>query len=296
MSSVSPAADALMESRLNRALIAVLRVGVALLWIQNVSWKDPPTFGEGASPSGLYQFTNFAVEYPVFPPYSWLVEHLVLPNFAFFGWAVLLVEAALGAFLLIGLATRLLGPGRHRADGRDHAVGAQRPARVGVVVPVDAAGSRGAVRDRGRPLRRPGRRAPSRLAVVRVEGGAAAGESVMTGRATLALGVASVASVLFSFVRGPFQFLWLPPVGVAIAVGLGLLACAAGWLGSRTLTLAAGAAFLLAAVVLMVLLLRGGFLIGNASGFSLWLGLGVGLIVVALNAPSRATTRLTERT
>jgi thiosulfate dehydrogenase (quinone) large subunit len=29
-----------------------------------------------------------------------------LPNFTFFGWMVLLVEAALGAFLLIGLATR----------------------------------------------------------------------------------------------------------------------------------------------------------------------------------------------
>jgi len=30
----------------------------------------------------------------------------VLPNFTFFGWLVLLVEAALGAFLVIGLATR----------------------------------------------------------------------------------------------------------------------------------------------------------------------------------------------
>lgn len=98
--------DVLASSRLNRGLIAVVRIGVALLWVQNVSWKDPPTFGEGPSPSGLYQFTNYAVEHPVFPPYSWLVEHLVLPNFAFFGWAVLLVESALGAFLLIGLATR----------------------------------------------------------------------------------------------------------------------------------------------------------------------------------------------
>jgi thiosulfate dehydrogenase [quinone] large subunit len=42
----------------------------------------------------------------VFPPYSWLVEHFVLPNFTPFGWGVLLVESALGAFLLIGLATR----------------------------------------------------------------------------------------------------------------------------------------------------------------------------------------------
>lgn len=110
----------------------------------------------------------------------------------------------------------------------------------------------------------------------------------MTGRAALALGVGSLVSGLFSFVRGPFQFVWLPPAGLAIAIGLGLFACVAGWLGSRMLTLAAGVAFLLAAVVLMVLLLRGGFLIGNASGFSLWLGLGVGLVVLALSVPPRA--------
>jgi uncharacterized membrane protein YphA (DoxX/SURF4 family) len=39
-------------------------------------------------------------------PYAWLMERYVLPNFTFFGWLVLIVEAALGAFLLIGLATR----------------------------------------------------------------------------------------------------------------------------------------------------------------------------------------------
>jgi thiosulfate dehydrogenase [quinone] large subunit len=98
--------DPSTSSRLSRALIVVVRVAVALLWIQNLGWKAPPTFGEGTDPSGLYAFTRFAVERPVFPPYSWLVEHLVLPNFTVFAWGVLLVESALGAFLLIGLATR----------------------------------------------------------------------------------------------------------------------------------------------------------------------------------------------
>ena len=100
-------AEVVASSKLSRALIVVVRVGVALLWIQNVSWKDPPAFGAGRSPSGLYAFTRDAVEHPVFGPYTWLVEHVVLPNFSFFGWTVLLVESALGAFLLIGLATRL---------------------------------------------------------------------------------------------------------------------------------------------------------------------------------------------
>jgi thiosulfate dehydrogenase [quinone] large subunit len=98
--------DPLASSRLSRALIVVLRVGVALLWIANLGWKDPPSFGQGANPSGLYAFTRDAVELPVFPPYSWVVSHVVLKAFPVFGWGVLFVETALGAFLLIGLATR----------------------------------------------------------------------------------------------------------------------------------------------------------------------------------------------
>jgi thiosulfate dehydrogenase [quinone] large subunit len=80
-------------------------VGVAFLWIQNVGWKQPPDFGK-ASNGGLYRFTLFAVDNPVLAPYAWFVENLVLPNFTFFGWLTLLTEGALGAFLLIGLATR----------------------------------------------------------------------------------------------------------------------------------------------------------------------------------------------
>lgn len=94
---------------LDRMVLAVVRVAVAVLWIGQVGWKVPPHFGEGAAegdPDDLYQWTSHAVDDPVFAPYSWLVEHLVLPNFAVFGWLVLLAESALGAFLLIGLATR----------------------------------------------------------------------------------------------------------------------------------------------------------------------------------------------
>lgn len=93
------------SSRLARGGFALLRIGVALMWIQNVAWKVPPDFGEHTN-SGLYFFTRFAVDRPVFPPYAWFVEHVVLANFAFFGWMTVLVEAGLGAFLLIGLATR----------------------------------------------------------------------------------------------------------------------------------------------------------------------------------------------
>jgi thiosulfate dehydrogenase (quinone) large subunit len=96
----------LLPSRTNRAMIAIVRIGVGLLWLQNVGWKTPPDFGRADPPDGLYLSTTYAVSNQVLAPYAWLVDRLVLPNFTFFGWMVLLVEAALGAFLLIGLVTR----------------------------------------------------------------------------------------------------------------------------------------------------------------------------------------------
>lgn len=90
----------------DRALIAALRIGVALLWIQNSAWKRPPDFGTKKG-DGLFRWANFAVDNEVFAPYAWLVKNVVLPNFTFFGWMTLLVEASLGAFLLVGLVTRL---------------------------------------------------------------------------------------------------------------------------------------------------------------------------------------------
>ncbi len=98
--------EPLDTGRGSRAALAVVRITVGLLWMANSGWKTPPDFGAEAG-RGLYRFTNYAVEYPVFPPYTWVVENVVLPNFTFFGWAVLLLEASLGAFLLVGFATRL---------------------------------------------------------------------------------------------------------------------------------------------------------------------------------------------
>ncbi|MCV7146752.1 Rv1678 family membrane protein [Mycobacterium riyadhense] len=90
------------------ALIALvgLRLLAGLIWLYNVVWKLPPDFGE-RSRGGLYHFTHLAIEHPVFKPFSWAVEHLVLPNFTAFGWAVLFAESALAVLLLTGTAVRL---------------------------------------------------------------------------------------------------------------------------------------------------------------------------------------------
>jgi thiosulfate dehydrogenase [quinone] large subunit len=104
-----PDADPLVSSRSSRVLVAAARVGLALLWMDGASWKTPPRF------DSLQRWTMYAVDRPVFGPWAWTVEHLVLPNFPVFGWFTLLLEASLGAFLLVGLATRfwaLVGVGQ----------------------------------------------------------------------------------------------------------------------------------------------------------------------------------------
>jgi hypothetical protein len=105
-------------------------------------------------------------------------------------------------------------------------------------------------------------------------------------RAALALGVVSIVSALFVFVHGTFQLVQIGAAGLVVALVLGLLAVVGAWLDERTLMIAAGLGFLLAAAVQLVLLAGGssGFLGGTASTSSLWLGLGVGLIAVGLAA------------
>lgn len=89
--SVSPAVDKVPVGQARAA--AGLRVLVGLMWLYNVSWKRAPDFGQNRH-IGLFAFTGDAVSHPVLPPYSWIVEHLVLAHFQVFGWVVLLFSSA----------------------------------------------------------------------------------------------------------------------------------------------------------------------------------------------------------
>ncbi|MBG6212935.1 MULTISPECIES: DoxX family protein [unclassified Cryobacterium] len=97
--------NAIPTGRPTRVVLAAVRIAVGLMWLQNVNWKRPPDFGQAAG-SGLYQYISYAVDNPVLAPFSWLVQNVILPNFALFGWGVLIAEFCLGAFLLVGLLTR----------------------------------------------------------------------------------------------------------------------------------------------------------------------------------------------
>jgi hypothetical protein len=106
-------------ARASGIALAALRILAGLMWLANVIWKLPPDFGEGGR-TGLWFWTHLAVDHPVLPPYSWLVEHLVLPNFTAFGWLTFVVETLLAVLLLTGTAVRLaalIGIGQSLAIG-----------------------------------------------------------------------------------------------------------------------------------------------------------------------------------
>ncbi len=101
-------------------------------------------------------------------------------------------------------------------------------------------------------------------------------------RATLTLGVAGLVSLVFAVLGGSFGFLDFSASAIAVTVVFGGLACAAGWLTNRVMAAIAAVGFLLAAAMLLVFLgVGGGFLHGDGSTIALWLGLGVGLGVLA---------------
>jgi uncharacterized membrane protein YphA (DoxX/SURF4 family) len=99
-----------LDERVSSVVIAGVRIVVGLLWLANMEWKRPPDFGLNLK-NGLYKYIDSAVRLPVFPPYSKFVENVVLPNYTFFGWMTLLMEATLCALLLLGLWTRLAALG-----------------------------------------------------------------------------------------------------------------------------------------------------------------------------------------
>ncbi len=93
--------DPVPRERVEGIGLAAVRILLGLLWLQNVGWKLPPEF------SSVAKFVDEGIEHPVFPPYSAVLDAVVAPNIELFGWALLLVQLALPAFLLAGLATRL---------------------------------------------------------------------------------------------------------------------------------------------------------------------------------------------
>jgi hypothetical protein len=72
-------------------VMAALRVFVGLVWLANLSWKLPPSFGRHDARGLLYSF-RVAEHWAVIQPLRHLVRDVVIPHFTLFGWLVVTVE------------------------------------------------------------------------------------------------------------------------------------------------------------------------------------------------------------
>ena len=88
-------------------VIGGVRILAGLLWLANIHWKVPGDFGENNG-GGLYKYSASTLRHATFGPFKWLTEHLILPNFTFFGWFTLISEISLALLLLAGYRTKLV--------------------------------------------------------------------------------------------------------------------------------------------------------------------------------------------
>jgi uncharacterized membrane protein YphA (DoxX/SURF4 family) len=94
-----------LNERCTRLIFGGSRIAAGLLWLANVHWKRPPTFGS-TNGSGLYKYVKYGIDNPTFPPYSWVLREVIAPHMSLFGWMTLLLEASLAALLILGWRTR----------------------------------------------------------------------------------------------------------------------------------------------------------------------------------------------
>lgn len=102
-----------LDDKLSGWAIGAMRVVVGVLWLANLEWKRPADFGFELK-NGLYKYIDSAVRLPVWKPYAWFAENVIMKQYRFFGWVTLLTEMTLAALLIIGFKTRwiaLLGAG-----------------------------------------------------------------------------------------------------------------------------------------------------------------------------------------
>jgi thiosulfate dehydrogenase (quinone) large subunit len=92
--------------RLRGPIIGLMRIVAGVLWLANIEWKRPPDFGRDLG-NGLYKYVDSAVRKPVFGPFSWFIENIVLKQYTLFGWITLITEVVLAAFLILGFKTRI---------------------------------------------------------------------------------------------------------------------------------------------------------------------------------------------
>ena len=109
--------NAISLDTLGRIGMVLARLIIGYLWITQLGWKMPPTFGcppdfavstsLSARTTGLCDWTGLMAEYSKIPAYGAFVKNVIVPNIAWLGWGVWLLEAFIAGSLVLGLFSRL---------------------------------------------------------------------------------------------------------------------------------------------------------------------------------------------
>jgi thiosulfate dehydrogenase [quinone] large subunit len=81
-------------------VLALVRIFVGYLWFQQLFWKLPPDF------AGLHRYVVREGLYTFVPGYSWIIQHIFLPNFLFLGVGTWAAEFLVGISLMLGVFSR----------------------------------------------------------------------------------------------------------------------------------------------------------------------------------------------
>jgi thiosulfate dehydrogenase [quinone] large subunit len=81
-------------------VLALVRIFVGYLWFQQLFWKLPPDF------AGLHRYVVREGLYTFVPGYSWIIQHIFLPNFLFLGAGTWAAELLVGISLMLGVFSR----------------------------------------------------------------------------------------------------------------------------------------------------------------------------------------------
>jgi uncharacterized membrane protein YphA (DoxX/SURF4 family) len=110
-------ADSRMSDWLARGGIVLARLVIGLLWITQLAWKVPPTFScpadfavstsYTARTSGLCDWTGLMATYSILPLHAAFVKTIIIPNIAWMGWLIFLMEGFIAVSLILGVFTRL---------------------------------------------------------------------------------------------------------------------------------------------------------------------------------------------
>lgn len=119
MEKTMTAKDTMTVDGFGKIGMIISRLIYGYLWYTQLLWKMPPTFGcppdfavsTGLQDrtSGLCDWVGLMTVYSKWPLQSSLVEQYVVPNMAWFGYILWLMEAFVAVSLILGLFTRLGG-------------------------------------------------------------------------------------------------------------------------------------------------------------------------------------------